>query len=366
MLRVTNETENRYFRRVLVRAPLAGGILVLPIRRRCIVGRKARSLDLHVRARCSPKILASLYSSLSLSPVLLLTSTPPSASKRRRTLEADREAIVIMKAKLAEREAALSLERESVEATESEVRQMRRDTDADREGLAEARQACLERERGLAVMEARLKERATEMDEAEVGRGWIVKCMARSQESWCVLHDFFPRHDLLSLRFQLSRICFEAESRICLITLSVIIRGGPSIAGWIKRSERSSLKCYYVSVVVLPLHVSERVQSRMLRKEEELEDAQRLSEEARNDARNQTSEAKEALSEARLLREELEKSTDTLSSKEAKIKAAEEVLRVSRMKSFISRFLSIEMWIRGTLRLVIDYCGHSTNCMCFL
>lgn len=69
-------------------------------------------------------------------------------------------------------------------------------------------------------------------------------------------------------------------------------------------------------------------QDRLSRKEEEMDHARALLEQARQDAENHAREAEEATAEARALRQELEESTEALSAREAKAKGAEEAVKV--------------------------------------
>lgn len=69
-------------------------------------------------------------------------------------------------------------------------------------------------------------------------------------------------------------------------------------------------------------------QARLARKEEEMDHARTLLEQARHDAETHAREAEEATLEARVLRDDLGESRGALSAREAKAKATEEAVKV--------------------------------------
>lgn len=69
-------------------------------------------------------------------------------------------------------------------------------------------------------------------------------------------------------------------------------------------------------------------QERLSRKEEEMEHARALLEQATMDADSHAREAEEATAEARALRQELEESREAVSAREARGKGAEEAVKV--------------------------------------
>lgn len=69
-------------------------------------------------------------------------------------------------------------------------------------------------------------------------------------------------------------------------------------------------------------------QGRLSRKEEDMDHARALLEQARQDAETHAREAEEATAEARALRQELEEGREAISEREVKAKGFEEAVKV--------------------------------------